>query len=156
MWLIFFLKVTLSSIMFYYLSQFLIVLIHFMVNGEPLFIPSQFLILTQRKNFGSSLCALSESLSQFKWIFKTLVFLYCVLYQFIFLNLYHIQIQLQEKILWKQIISQRINWKIFMTISLKLLLFLKPKQQKLANSMIEIFIQSFSHAVNFLFRTCDW
>ena len=97
MWLIFFLKVTLSSIMFYYLSQFLIVLIHFMVNGEPLFIPSQFLILTQRKNFGSSLCALSESLSQFKWIFKTLVFLYCVLYQFIFLNLYHIQIQLQQK-----------------------------------------------------------
>ena len=97
MWLIFFLKVTLSSIMFYYLSQFLIVLIHFMVNGEPLFIPSQFLILTQRKNFGSSLCALSESLSQFKWIFKTLVFLYCVLYQFILLNLYHIQIQLQQK-----------------------------------------------------------
>lgn len=97
MWLIFFLKVTLSSIMFYYLSQFLIVLIHFMVNGEPLFIPSQFLILTQRKNFGSSLCALSESLSQFKWIFKTLVFLYCALYQFIFLNLYHIQIQLQQK-----------------------------------------------------------
>ena len=97
MWLIFFLKVTLSRIMFYYLSQFLIVLIHFMVNGEPLFIPSQFLILTQRKNFGSSLCALSESLSQFKWIFKTLVFLYCVLYQFIFLNLYHIQIQLQQK-----------------------------------------------------------
>lgn len=97
MWLIFFLKVTLSSIMFYYLSQFLIVLIHFMVNGEPLFIPSQFLILTQRKNFGSSLCALSESLSQFKWIFKSLVFLYCVLYQFILLNLYHIQIQLQQK-----------------------------------------------------------
>ena len=96
MWLIFFLKVTLSSITFYYLSQFLIVLIHFMENGEPLFIPSQFLILTQRKNFGSSLCALSESLSQFKWVFKTLVSFYIV-YQFIFLNFYHIQIQLQEK-----------------------------------------------------------
>lgn len=69
----------LSSIMFYYLSRFLIVLIHFIVNGEPLFISSLFLILTCRKSRGH-LSALSESLSQFKWIFKTFIYFYTVHY----------------------------------------------------------------------------
>lgn len=89
MWLIFFFfflfsgTLMLSSIMFYYLSRFLIVLIHFIVNGEPLLIFSLFLILTYRKS-RDHLSALSESLSQFKWNFKTFVYSYTVHYIHLF------------------------------------------------------------------------
>ena len=117
----FFLKVTVSSIIFYYLSQFLIVLIHFMVNGRPLLIPSLLLILTQRKKFGSHLYAFSESLSQFKWIFKTIVSFHIVYYISVFFQILILyKFNSRKKILWKLITPQRINWEIFMKISLKL------------------------------------
>lgn len=54
--------------MFYYLSQFL-VFIHFIVNGDLLFILS-LLLISKRKV--AAICTLYQSLNQFNWIFKNL------------------------------------------------------------------------------------
>lgn len=139
----------LSSIMFYYLSRFLTVLIHFIVNGEPLFISSLFLILTQGKS-SSHLSALSESLNQFKWIFKTFVYFWVVHY-----------IRLCFWIFITYRLNSRKKYsgnKSFPNILLTLLLFLNSKQHQLWNSIFYTVVQSFSHAnlCRFYFRALDW
>lgn len=95
----FFLKVTVSSIIFYYLSQFLIVLIHFMVNGRPLLIPSLLLILTQRKKFGSKICMPSQnhSANSSGFLRHLSLSILCIILVYFFKSLFYISLTLGKR-----------------------------------------------------------
>lgn len=108
---------------------------------------SQLVFNLNTKKFGSPLYALSESISHSNGFLRHLsLSILCIILVCFPESLFVYRFNSRKKILWKQIISQRINWEIFMNISLKLFLFWKPKQHKLSNSMIYILVQSFSHA----------